>query len=82
MEAVKALVRTDPQASWTFVCDGLNTHKSEALVRFVTETCAPDVELGKKGKTEILKSMESRADFLHDTSHRIRFVILRNTVPG
>ncbi len=32
VEAVKALVRTDPQAPWTFICDGLNTHKSEALI--------------------------------------------------
>lgn len=74
VEAVKALVRTDPQASWTFVCDGLNTHKSEALVRFVAEACTLGVELGKKGKTGILKNMERRADFLHDLSHRIRFV--------
>ena len=74
VEAVKALAGTDPQASWTFICDGLNTHKSEALVRFVAEACAPGVGLGKKGKTGILKSMESRADFLHDPSHRIRFV--------
>ncbi len=40
MEAVKALAGTDPQASWTFICDGLNTHKSESLVRFVAEACA------------------------------------------
>ena len=35
----------------------------EALVRFVAEACALGVELGKKGKTVILKNMESRADF-------------------
>ncbi len=74
VEAVKALVGTDPQAQWTFVCDGLNTHKSEALVRFVAKACAPGMELGRKGKSGILKSMETRADFLHDPSHRIRFV--------
>ncbi len=74
VEAVKALVGTDPQAQWTFVCDGLNTHKSEALVHFVAEACALGVELGIKGKSGILKSMGTRADFLHDTSHRIRFV--------
>lgn len=72
--AVKALVSTDPQAQWTFVCDGLNTHKSEALVRFVAEACVPDVQLGRKGESGILKSMETRADFLHAPSHRIRFV--------
>lgn len=74
VKAVKTLVSTDPDASWTFVCDGLNTHKSEALTRFVAQACVPDVELGTKGKTGILKSMESRAEFLHDPSHRIRFV--------
>ncbi len=65
MEAVKALVGTDPEAPWTFVCDGLNTHKSEFLVRFVAETCVPGVEPGKKGKNGILKNMETRSDFLH-----------------
>ena len=30
---------TNPVASWTFVCDGLNTHQSESLVRFVAEAC-------------------------------------------
>lgn len=74
VEAVKALVGTDPQASWTFICDGLNNHKPEALVRFVAGICASGMELGKKGRTGVLKSMESRADFLHGPSHRIRFV--------
>ncbi len=72
--AVQTLVNTEPSASWTFVCDGLNTHKSESLVRFVAESCNLNVELGEKGKSGILKSMESRAEFLHDPSHRIRFV--------
>ena len=74
VRAVEALVNTDPGASWTFVCDGLNTHKSEALVRFVSKACGMDAELGEKGKRGILRSMESRADFLHDPLHRIRFV--------
>lgn len=74
LKAVKALVNTDPLAPWTFVCDGLNTHKSESLVRFVAETCDLDIELGKKGKSGILENMKSRAEFLHDPSHRIRFV--------
>lgn len=74
VKAVEALIHTDPEASWTFVCDGLNTHKSESLVRFVAEACGIGTELGKKGKSGILKSMESRAVFLHDPDHRIRFV--------
>lgn len=74
VKAVKVLINTDPEAAWTFVCDGLNTHKSESLVRFVAEACGIDSQLGQKGKSGILKSMESRADFLHDPTHRIRFV--------
>ncbi len=74
VNAVKALIDTDHEASWTFVCDGLNTHKSESLVRFVAEACSIDIDLGQKGKRGILKSMESRSAFLHDPAHRIRFV--------
>lgn len=74
VKAVRALVETDPGASWTFVCDGLNTHKSESLVRFVAEQCCAEEEPGHKGKDGILKSLASRADFLHNKGHRIRFV--------
>lgn len=74
VKAVKALINTDPKASWTFVCDGLNTHRSESLVRYVAEACSMDLELGEKGKKGILKDMKSRSKFLHDPSHRIRFV--------
>lgn len=74
VRAVKLLVSTDPDASWTFVCDGLNTHQSESLVRFVAEACGLEDNLGQKGKHGILKSKKSRAEFLHDPSHRIRFV--------
>ncbi len=74
VEAISTLVGTDPEASWTFVCDGLNIHKSESLVRFVAEQCGLTEDLGCKGKTGILKSMESRAEFLHQEGHRIRIV--------
>nr|WP_302600460.1 transposase [uncultured Acetatifactor sp.] len=35
VDAMRALVETDPEASRTFVCDGLNTHKSKSLVRVI-----------------------------------------------
>lgn len=73
-QAVAATVETDPKASWTFICDGLNTHKSETLVRFVAESCGLTIDLGEKGKSGILKNMDTRAEFLHDPTHRIRFV--------
>ena len=56
VKAVEALINTDPKASWTFVCDGLNTHKSESLVRYVAEACGMDSELGEKGKKVSLKT--------------------------
>jgi hypothetical protein len=67
-------IQTDPQAGWIFVTDQLNTHQSEALVRLIAEQCTIQEELGVKGKSGHLASMSTRAAFLCDTSHRIRFV--------
>jgi transposase len=67
-------VATDPDADWTFVLDQLNIHQSEGLVCFVAQQCQLSVDLGIKDKTGILKSMASRAAFLSDATHRIRFV--------
>lgn len=67
-------IATDPDAQWIFVVDQLNTHKSESLVRLVADLCVLDEDLGVKGKSGILQSMETRAAFLQDQTHRIRFV--------
>jgi DDE superfamily endonuclease len=67
---------TAPDGGWIFIVDQLNTHQSEALVRLVAADGAATVDLGEKGKRGILASMASRAAFLGDPSHRIRFVYL------
>ncbi len=65
---------TDPQGTWTFVVDQLNTHQSAGLVELVANACHIEDDLGKKGIRGILKSMETRKTFLADPAHRIRFV--------
>jgi DDE superfamily endonuclease len=67
-------VATDPEAEWVFVTDQLNTHQSEALVRLVARACDLPDELGAKGRSGVLRSMATRAAFLADPAHRIRFV--------
>jgi transposase len=71
---IASIIATKPSDGWIFVTDQLNTHKSESLVRLVAKNCGVDIDLGIKGKSGILHSMESRVAFLTDTSHRIRFV--------
>lgn len=71
---VAETVETDPHAEWIFIADNLNTHQSETLVRFVAKSCGFDLELGKKYREGVLKSIASRATFLSDPTHRIRFV--------
>jgi len=71
---VQQTVATDPQAGWVFVVDNLNTHQSESLVVWVAQACGIEEELGVKGKRGVLKSQQSRAAFLSEQGHRIRFV--------
>ncbi len=74
LQHVARTVATDPKARWIFVVDQLNTHQSESLACWVAAQCGIEDDLGVKGKKGVLKSMETRKEFLCDPSHRIRFV--------
>jgi transposase len=71
---IEQTIATDPAAAWVFVTDQLNTHQSESLVRLVATRCGITDDLGIKDKTGVLQSMPTRAAFLTDPTHRIRFV--------
>jgi hypothetical protein len=48
---VQAVVATDPKATrWHVVCDNLNIHQSESLVRWVAQISGIEKDLGKKGE--------------------------------
>lgn len=72
---IKETIDTDAKAKWIFIVDQLNTHKSESLVLLVAKHCGlTELDLGVKGKSGILKSMETRKVFLSDPAHRIQFI--------
>ena len=69
---LRALLGPTPTAPKIhLVMDCLNTHQSESLVRLVAELEPEPLELGEKGKSGILQSMATRADFLKNPDHRL-----------
>ncbi len=71
---VQAVVATDPKAArWHIVCDNLNIHQSQSLVRWVAQISDIEKDLGKKGEYGILALMSRRAAFLSDPTHKVVF---------
>jgi transposase len=72
---IQRLIASDPMVTkWHLILDNLNIHQSESLVRWIAEREGIDQEtLGVKGKSGILRSMKSRAAFLHDPTHQVVF---------
>ena len=71
---VRQTLQSDPTAKrWHLIMDCLNTHQSESLVCLVAELEGLAIDLGIKGESGILKSMQTRAALLSTPNHRVVF---------
>lgn len=71
---IQQTIAINRDAEWLFITDQLNIHQSESLVRLVAQQCQIQTDLRVKERYGILQSMQTRATFLSDPTHRIRFV--------
>lgn len=74
VEHIAQTIKLHPEDEWVIIADQLNTHKSEGLCCLVNNLCGLEDDLGVKGKSGVLKNMETRMAYLSDENHRIRFV--------
>ena len=71
--ALREVLSANPGKKHYFICDNLNTHYSESVVRVVSESIQYTGDLGVKSKSGILKDSKSRIAFLTDDTHNIVF---------
>lgn len=70
---IKATVAKLPAMDRVVIlADQLDTHLSEALVRWISEEDGQDV--GEKGKSGILRRQHTRKQYLENEHHRVRFL--------
>jgi transposase len=75
LKHLQATVAQDEAGRWRFIMDNLNVHCSASLVKWVAKLEGIKTrDLGKKGRSGILKDQASRRAFLSDRTHRIHFV--------
>lgn len=74
VDLIDYLIEINPEHEvYHFVADQLNTHKSASLVEYVARFCKIEDDLGIKGKEGILKSMDTREEFLSKPDKKIIF---------
>lgn len=74
VRAMRKIIALKPDNEHIFICDNLNTHLSEGVVRLVAELIGYKGDLGKKSVRGILRNKASRMEFLSNEEHRIRFL--------
>lgn len=67
------LSSTAPDTRWDIVCDNLNIHVSESVVRRVAHYRRFKGKLGIKGKSGVLQSKATRTAFLSKPQQRLTF---------